>query len=82
VATSSRSKLVVTTNEKLEPITRGAKLVIVPHTLFLFIELMEVHVVFNIQVEVLEKPVKLTLNSKRFFNGNWIHGLVLTCDFN
>jgi hypothetical protein len=50
MATSFWSKAVVTTNEELEPIRGGTKLTIVPYTLFLPIETMEMHVVFNTQV--------------------------------
>ncbi len=57
MATSFQSELFVTTIKELEPIRRGAELAIVPYTLLLPIEPMEVLVIFNTQVEVLEEPI-------------------------
>jgi hypothetical protein len=48
MATSFQSKHVVTTTKKPKPIKGGAKLVIVPYTLILPIEPMEVLIVSNI----------------------------------
>jgi hypothetical protein len=57
MVTSSRSEHVTTTKEP-KPIKGGVKLAIVPYTLLLPIEHVEVPVVIsNIQVEVLEKPI-------------------------
>jgi hypothetical protein len=51
-------ELVVTTTKKPKPIRGGVELAIVFHTLLLFIELVEVHVVVSsTQVEVLEEPI-------------------------
>ncbi len=58
MATSSRSKFVITTTKELEPIKGGAELAIVPYIVPLPTKLVEVFVVvFNIQVEVLEEPI-------------------------
>jgi hypothetical protein len=57
MATSFWSKPIVTTNEEPKPIRGRIELAIVPYTLFLPIEPMEMHVVFSTHVEVLEEPV-------------------------
>ncbi len=67
VATSSRSKLVVITNEEPEPIKGGVEMAIISYTLPLPIEPMEVPIVIvRIQVEALEelvtpKPIPLII---------------------
>jgi hypothetical protein len=57
MAISFWSKPIVTTNEELEPIKGRTELAIVPYTLFLPIEPMEMHVVFSTHVKVLEEPI-------------------------
>jgi len=57
MSTSSQNELFVTTTKELEPIRGGAELAIIPYTLPLPIEPMEILVVFNIEVEVLEEPI-------------------------